>query len=175
MKDQLISFETAQLAKEKGFDIPTNTVYQHNEQLHTTNSSDHYPHLSCNGRNEEDYFDGFSNWNIYNTDEEDRFCMVNGFNESDEDFFTVCASAPTQSLLQRYLREKHNIDVQITRNKPRYKEYKAEIYADICDGPYKYIYFNVEEEETGYIKWFRKYEEALEDGLQCALKLIKEK
>ena len=45
MTDQLISFETAKLAKEKGFDILINTLYQLDGTLHTVNPSDRYPHL----------------------------------------------------------------------------------------------------------------------------------
>ena len=128
MREQLISFKTAKLAKEKGFSIPGENIYENEELL-------------CEVE--------FKNWN-------------NG---------TLCLSAPTQSLLQKWLRDNHNIiidvvayydekDLPLTKtNKPKPKGYFVWNYYDE----------NFTEEKA--IK-FSDYEEALEIGLLEALNLI---
>lgn len=63
-------------------------------------------------------------------------------------------SAPTQSLLQKWLRETHNIVVLVWYN-PELQEWESHI------------------SEKYYESKFETYEEALEKGLQEALKLIK--
>jgi hypothetical protein len=81
-------------------------------------------------------------------------------------------SAPTQSALQKWLREIHNIDISII--------------ADIIDGERGYecwiinkdgkeiqpLLSQIIEEKYGTLSYELKYEEALEKGLQEALKLI---
>jgi hypothetical protein len=107
MTDQLISFETARLAKEKGFKEQTVQMYNDKGKLA---------------------------------------------------FWTECTIlAPTQSLLQRWLREEHGIDICILP------------YA----GPeisYGYIIYIDDKEIRKVEPW--SYEKALEQGLQEALKLI---
>jgi len=75
-------------------------------------------------------------------------------------------SRPTQSLLQKWLRKKHNIEVIPCPHFKR-KSYGCEIY------------HYTEKNETGYVPIelgsFNTYEEALEKGLQGALKLIRNK
>lgn len=63
--------------------------------------------------------------------------------------------APTQSLLQRWLREKHNIILTIGYNETYPKMYNWDIFPQIFDN-----------------KYYSTYEEALEMGLQKALKMI---
>jgi len=124
MIDQLISFETAKLAKEKGFNEGT-------EKYYLTGSS-YIP-------------DGFVGTRIIGL----------SFNEIEP---KGMFSAPTQSLLQKWLREKYNIVVLISRwINGHHKLY----YHPIIDG--------VTFKSPGYIT----YEEALETGLRQALKLIK--
>ena len=106
MKEQLILFETAKLAKEKGF---LNSIH----------------------------YDGMGG------------------------YFTNT----TQSLLQKWLREEHNIEVWVTPTHLSYinnKLYKVEIE-----------YFNGKRIHCFKHDEFKTYEEALEKGLQEALKLIK--
>lgn len=121
MKDELISYETAVLAKEKGF----------NEfcEYYITESS-------------VEYQEGAAFKNEY------------GY-----------VTAPTQSLLQRWLREVHYIVVE--------SNYK-------CVNDRWAFYFNLM--IMGYTSWltfdtdlkgFTTYEEALEEGLKQALNLIK--
>ena len=116
MKDELITFETAKLAKEKGF--------EHNYCLTGTYNS------------------------IGNL-------LVN----KNVHYFKEGVAALSQSLLQRWLREKHDIFLYIVRDSDLMISY-------IINDEYCY--------DTG--PWngnFKTYEEALEEGLQTALKLIK--
>jgi hypothetical protein len=123
MEEQLITFETAKLAKEKGFDIKVETFYMGDSEenfLHNAGKKD--------------------NWNNHK-------CLLNE-SELSNDY-----SAPTQSLLQKWFREEHGIDVYCM---------------PVGDDSYKW-YNNIASHNpvlTG------TYEEALEVGLQEALKLI---
>jgi len=118
MKDELVSFETAKLAKEKGFDI-----YQ-----------------------------------PYRYDDEKRI-----YHGRDQ---TFNINAPTQSLLQKWLREVHNIHIQVHFINNSYllkiKYFEKESIVDFNIKNYRY--------KTRY----KTYEEALEVALLEALKLIKE-
>ena len=64
---------------------------------------------------------------------------------------------PTQSLLQRWLREKHNIHINVTPSAD-YTAYKAFVH--------KASYLTVKYE------YYNTYEQALEKGLEEGLKLI---
>ena len=120
MTEKLISYETAKLAKEKGFDWPVNRTYNKSEKL------DDF----------DEYDASLSNYNEWNN-------------------FT---SAPTQSLLQKWLRELHKIHIDIS---PFY--YKG-----------NFISWNLRIHNTYYKDKYNTYEEALEYGLkECLNKLPK--
>ena len=89
MEDTLISFETAKLAKKKGFDIPQNKMYSFGSEMFSSIL-------------EIKFHDG-------NKHE----CSIEPYNWNGKIGVTSTKyySAPTQSLLQKWLREKHNIDV----------------------------------------------------------------
>lgn len=112
MEDTLISFETAKLAKEKGFDWKTLKRYQDNETNPVGNS-----------------------WYNHNSAEEQKL------------WNTGLYSAPTQSLLQKWLRENYQIDITIE------------------------VLSSKEESKEPFTK-YSNYEEALEQGLIEALKSI---
>lgn len=133
MKEELIQFETAKLAKEKGFDISVVNFYTTGKKNYLTNT-----------RNYDD--DGYaeSNWN-------------NGLGSYPTSPDYVECSAPTQALLQKWLREKCNIEVFVK------SEYKNKVKIGFYYGG------NLEYSKPIY----KTYEEALEEGLQEALKLIK--
>ena len=124
MTDQLISFETAKLAKEKGFNIPVHGMY-----VEKGYEPQNYPEP-----NESAY-----NWN-----------SRSGY------------SAPTQSLLQKWLREKHNIHfvIKIFYDSKLHKTTYTADPIELGQGRTKRIL----PQDT--------YEEALEAGLIEALKLI---
>jgi len=120
MKEQLITIETAKLAKEKGFDIPLRSQYYEK------------------GKITQDITDGQK---------------LRGGN-----FYAV----NTQSLLQKWLREKYSFEINIHS-------------FETCGWWYYigYIGNNASEiDSSEHEWWFADYEEALEEGLQEALKLI---
>ena len=127
MKEELISFETAKIAKEKGFN-----VYSESRLYFTTKGKpvhqDEYRASDCiEDRSTNDY------------------------------------KRPTQSLLQKWLREEHGIYVNI------------EVMP--CSGLLVFNYLIRYLKDIGKIKISRHifkhetYEQALEEGLQEALKL----
>jgi hypothetical protein len=124
MKEQLISFETAKLAKDKGFKINTRKGYIYRFKEHES----------------EDYVGSLTH-----------------------DPLTCDIGAPTQSLLQKWLREKYNIDIIIMRD-------------GISDDGITMKYYPWIFTEKNSIDWkgiFKDtYEKTLEKGLQEALKLI---
>jgi len=117
MKEQLISFETAKLAKDKGYHIFVNYCYDINNHINSYSGKETYP--------------------LY--------------------------LAPSQSLLQKWLREDHKIDITIHRSFSMTNSYHYCIIVD-CD---------YETEDQQSCTPGRSYEEVLEQGLLEALKLIK--
>ena len=128
MEEELISFETAKLAKEKGFNIPTRNFYAdkswEDEQVYNCGSVG-YP----------------------------EFTNDMGANHGFGDITLI----PTQSVLQKWLREEHSIDVLVD------KGFLSNKYS------YEVLYKN-DMLDSEYV--FKTYEEALEKGLYEALKLI---
>ena len=124
MREELINFETAKLAKEKGFN-----------------------HLKANV-----YGDNMA----YDTGIEEGKLIVSGNALN-------YILAPTQALLQKWLREVHNIHVNPIPYSITFKEtvYRCRI-----------TYFEDKMEQNKYIG-LSIYENAFEIGLQEALKLIK--
>lgn len=117
IEESLISFETAKLAQEKGFDLKGTKKYW------------------CN------YYTGqpINKWKLL------------PFEDLHLNFMEF--PAYTQSLLQKWLREIHNIDVRVA-NKYRY-------------------YHLVKDQQYFDRKTYDTYEQALEVGLLEGLKLIK--
>ena len=114
MREQLINFQTAKLAKEKGFNEGSMSHYEEDGQIQHCRTS-----------------------------------FTNGFMEDGETRF----EAPTQSLLQKWLREVHNIIILV----------------DKCNTGLLKFEHNIKSENKNE---FKTYEEALEKGLQEGLKLI---
>ena len=133
MKEQLISYETAVLAKEKGFEGQCTHCYDENKELEAA--------IDFNG---ELYF---SSEDVDNANE-------NGYE--------MTVLAPTQSLLQKWLREKHNIVLCIENAYDTMLGYNRGFVYTI-DG---IVYHN------SYGDCYEEYEQALEEGLEASLKLI---
>jgi hypothetical protein len=129
MKEELITFETAKLAKEKGF---TRGKY---------------------------------NFDFYKPDGN----VLHMIDFSSE-FVKFCIPYSTQSLLQKWLREVHGINIFMTF-KPNIKKWDFIPYFMSMDGK-EYIKYNSEYTKIYNERRFDTYEEALETGLQEALKLI---
>jgi hypothetical protein len=128
MKEKLVNFETAKLAKEKGFTI----------------SDCEYKYML---RGSGDGYDIMRN-NIFHLQ-------------------TLGYPAPTQSLLQKWLREVHNLYVW------SFPENNGETFGWEIDESYKDKYKELPEGDYDLMEYnYNTYEEALEVGLQEALKLI---
>ncbi len=142
MKDQLITLETAKLAKEKGFKEP---VLYGWEQYYKTYVSTIGGMYHTNHNKKEISIDQISNKNTRNS-----------------------VSRPTQSLLQRWLIHNHNL-ISIPY-------YRNGCYHISVKNAYGRL-FEPSRNDIGKFLWkaegYTDYEEALEEGLQEALKLIK--
>ena len=123
MEEQLISFETAKLAKEKGFDL----------------------------------YQTFSYWEGELTPHTPGYALEDGKTSQENYFNFERYYAPTQSLLQKWLREEHNIHLIA--------------YKNINIDGYDWCYITTD--GITNINSYKTYEEALEVGLQEALKLVK--
>lgn len=117
MEEQLISFETAKLAKEKGFTLLVPRAYIGGELR--TNEVDE-SNADYSGYDHSVDLDDFDdNWNkekwLFTKD----FCECFGCNLDNKKYFEAC-SAPTQSLLQRWIRETRGVNIQIYNNASGY-------------------------------------------------------
>lgn len=81
MEDTIVTFETAKLAKEKGFKIPTRVMYKGNKKSY--------------GHNNE--------WGI------DEKRLDGKFPYTNQQWYSI----PTQSFLQKWLREEHGIHIEL--------------------------------------------------------------
>jgi hypothetical protein len=139
MEEIYISFETSKLAKEKGF-----------EELC-------FYHYTKQGKLIEPHLENGSSTDVEFNVELNELLENHNYKHWDK------YSAPTQSLLQKWLREKHGAYVEVSIN----TEYKYNIII-FFKGEFIYIRDNKNNEVSQY----NKYEEALEEGLYEALKLI---
>lgn len=159
MSDTLVSFETAKLAKEKGFNY--GCLYHF---ISDSNMKEYYkPYIKFQ-------YDLSSEVNNLKPLSNDSFNKYKELNLSGKLWcWSNAIAAPTQSLLQKWLRDIHNIHVDIHAGHYAWNNknsYLRSVYKIIGKNtPNKYVSYRVKEVET--------YEEALEKGLQEALKLIK--
>jgi|AntDeeMinimDraft_6_1070357.scaffolds.fasta_scaffold00887_6 hypothetical protein len=158
MKEQLITLETAKIAKDKGFTITLeNTDEDWKSNYYEPNDMRYHYHRD---------YKGYTLLSDYYADTNQNFQQY-GDNKHPH------IDAPTQALLQKWLREKHGLHIQI---------YPMERW--LPSGILLEIYFEVSlkilsnigglENIKSNMMTFKAYEEALEKGLQEALKLIKQ-
>lgn len=148
MKEQLINFETAKLAKEKGFDWDTEKSYI--ERLSYTFED---------RRKHEDISMEYIPPRVLLT----KF--------GDKTHNKIVAPAPTQSLLQKWLREKHELHIALQRIfECNVEPVQFQGYVVYIGGKAFETDYPINKELVG--NYFSTYEEALEDGLQETLKLI---
>ncbi len=146
MKEQLISFETAKLAKEKGFN-PIFCEFEKvpDEMFYDAYDFRKYHYSFLNGKSEKDA----------------ELVLPAVCRKKNLNYNFICY-APTQSLLQKWLREEHNIHINVSYG----LTFTFKINGDLKGNDYV-DYSEIEK------YWGRTYEQALEKGLQKALKLIK--
>jgi hypothetical protein len=154
MKDHLISFETAVLAKEKGFDV--NTTIEVEDVFK-------YTLVYSTAKTWVEEKQEFINTPIY----EHQFQHEEKYKLHKNEYH-----APTQSLLQKWLREVHGIHIQpfYHPNTISTREIKPEveiIRVFAKNGMTKSIL-----PPSLRNKEFDTYEQAFEEGLLAALKLI---
>ena len=156
MNNELVKFETAKLAKEKGFNIPTRILYEYA--------------LTTQIDPETNEPKGAFGWKEGECKLVDQY-MINNHKDVDfsNDDWYLC-SAPTQAVLQRWLREVHNINVFLSF-KPNIKKWDFIPYYMTMTGK-EYIKYNAEYYKLHIGRMYNTYEEALEEGLIEALKLI---
>lgn len=133
--DELISFKTAKLARDKGFDYPTQyyTWSDIKKPENMAHSGD-YGSLHTQNKYEEHYDNGKVK------------------------YYTI--SLPSQSLLQKWLRQEHKIEIWLSKGGKSGNKYHAK---DITKDGVLII---------ENCKMFNTYQKALEQGLYEALKLI---
>lgn len=129
MEEELITFKTAKLAKEKSFTIGTSYCFQEYKDKVV---EDYDLDMTYYNHREE------SNYNLYKIIER-----------------------PTQSLLQRWLREKHKVYVYCL---PKATPHNTIVW---------YNNFSVRKAKNRGEGYYETYEEALEEGLFEVLQLIK--
>ena len=138
MNDQLISFETAKLAKEKGFNIPTRGFIEpkYHDTIEFIDDTCLY------------VYDGYSPIKEHHQILEEGWYL-----------------APTQSLLQRWLREVHNINVE-SNYLPNIQKYGC-LYIPMTG--------KAKRSDIKFVHkfYYDTYEEALEIGLYQALLFVK--
>ena len=149
MKDEIVSYEVAKLAKEKGFDEFCDTSYTHylkdgGGEFHDTQYKKGDVHFNKRGilRGNNSHHDKY-----------------------ESDFYEIC-SAPTQSLLQRWLREIHKAHIELNAQ----GSWTYTLSFRYIDGNGKH-WVHTHKEDGVYV-YFKTYEEALEKGLEISLNLI---
>ena len=130
IEEQFVSFDTARMLKEAGFEANLKTMYVEEEK------------------------DEWAFWD-------------SGAKRSDYNYFDDTIACPTQALAARWLREKHRIVVDVTFIPPsvdgdEWQYFIGEMDDMVWEGDF-------ESSDRKY----STYEEALEAGLQEAIKLIK--
>lgn len=142
MRDAKVDIETAKLAKEKGFDVLCDTITYFNEDGSSITETINYTEINIEYAN-----------------------LVRLLDKYPERTYSI----PTQSLLNKWLRDVYKIHVNPFMVDFDYNKWSAEI----INSEGKTEIYSFELLELNNNKLFETYEEALEVGLQEALKLIK--
>jgi hypothetical protein len=153
MEDQVIKYETAKLAADKGFDLRTTHEYldlvEHKETI--------YGH----GK----YHDEVEGEELVPA----KYGVLTD-NPSYHKYVSQFYRAPTQSLLQKWLRKRHNTYawVEVIFNGGTKITFGSNVFSP-------YIMPDQEIEEYSETDYFNSYEEALENALIMSLKFIPRK
>ena len=142
MKDEIVSFETAILLKEKGFNEPCSYYYEDDEL-----------YKLC-------YYQGNGTGFVRNSS------PINDRLSCEE----MQCTAPTQSLAQKWLRETRNITFNANPHSNDGKIIYVVTIKVISSN--KYIDFNVMMDTSNKATMFDTYEDAIESGLKYCLKSI---
>ena len=142
MEDEIVSFETAMLLKEKGFNEPCPYYYEDDELYKLA------------------YYHGEGTGFVRNNSPIDgRFLCEK-----------MQCTAPTQSLAQKWLRETRNVTFNANPHSNDGKIIYVVTIKVISSN--KYIDFNVMMDTSNKATMFDTYEDAIESGLKHCLKSI---
>ena len=142
MEDEIVSFETAMLLKEKGFNEPCSHYYEDNDLYKLG------------------YYHGDGTGFVRNNSPIDgRFLCEK-----------MQCTAPTQSLAKKWLRETRNITFNANPHSNDGKIIYVVTIKVISSN--KYIDFNVMMDTSNKAIMFKTYEDAIEAGLKYCLKSI---
>ena len=142
MEDEIVSFETAMLLKEKGFNEPCSYYYE-DDDLYKLG-----------------YYHGDGTGFVRNNSPIDgRFLCEK-----------MQCTAPTQSLAQKWLRETRNVTFNANPHSNDGKIIYVVTIKVISSN--KYIDFNVMMDTSNKATMFDTYEDAIESGLKYCLKSI---
>ena len=142
MEDEIVSFETAMLLKEKGFNEPCSYYYEDDELYKLAYYHGDGAGFVCN-----------------NSPINDRLLCEE-----------MQCTAPTQSLAQKWLREIHNITFNANPHSNDGKIVYVVTIKVISNK--KHVDFNVMIDTSNKAIMFGTYEDAIEAGLKYCLKLI---
>ena len=142
MEDQIVSFETAMLLKEKCFNEPCSYYYEDNEL-----------YKLC-------YYQGNGTGFVRNSS------PINDRLSCEE----MQCTAPTQSLAQRWLRETHHITFNANPHSNN-GEIVYVVTIKVISNK-KHVDFNVMMDTSNRATMFDTYEDAIEEGLKYCLKSI---
>ena len=142
MEDKIVSFETAMLLKEKGFNEPCSHYYEDNDLYKLG------------------YYHGEGTGFVRNNSPIDgRFLCEK-----------MQCTAPTQSLAQKWLRETRNITFNANPHSNDGKIIYVVTIKVISNK--KHVDFNVMMDTSNRATMFDTYEDAIEEGLKYCLKTI---
>ena len=142
MEDEIVSFETAMLLREKGFNEPCCHFYEDNDLYKLAYYQGDGTGLVCN-----------------NSPVNDRLLCEE-----------MQCTAPTQSLAQRWLKETHYITFNANPHSNN-GEIVYVVTIKVISNK-KYIDFNVMMDTRNKATMFETYEDAIEEGLKYCLKTI---
>jgi hypothetical protein len=150
MEETRITFETAKLAKEKKFDLNVSSFFQSNQEIvNEINAAEINSKLYCRS-----YLPAFK-------------LFHNANSNTEQDWY----SRPTQGLLQKWLREVHNIDVEPYLILMESNNRELEQDFDVKEYTYKLKDKGISQ-FVGNDGVKPSYDESFEIGLQEGLKLI---
>lgn len=162
MKEELIKLETAILAKEKRFGYNILNDQKIKSAAINNRNSRNYNFSYFKFSPDDNYLDQKANTQLIHTatNSSDFGLLQQEYNEGNHYGYKAYL-AVSQSLLQKWLREVHNLHIELTWNNDLTHKYMFQIHSvnKFCEVDCKIEY--------------NTYEEALEEGLFQALKLIK--
>ncbi len=141
MKEDLITFETAKLAKQKEFDVEVEFYYTYEQVRDSFSIKRDFNYSEVISKNHNNKKESHEVWT-------DGVRIYNSY------------SSPTQSLLQKWLRETKDIHAEVLSHKYKTKELRAvpRSYQSIVDGD--------------YFESFDSHYEAVENSLTRSLKKL---